>query len=85
MSAELETSIYLRCDEPADWSTDGRCTVTYGRGGNYPDSVDVLEMLARHAGREGWQVTLHNEGLKGTSAKCLCIDHARGGSGGPTP
>lgn len=80
MSAELVENVYLRCDAPADWSHDGRCTVTHGRGDNWPATADALEVLARRAREEGWTVELRNEGLKGTSADCHCPDHTPEGT-----
>ena len=75
MSVESDQTIYLRCDAPADWSKDGRCTVTHSRHNPLPDNAECLEVLARRARRDGWTMTLANEGLKGIAVKALCPDH----------
>lgn len=73
MSAEIRSSIYLRCD--ANWSDGERCKVTLGRGAGWPNTEDATEALSRTARESGWRVTLTNRGLKGTLVESFCPDH----------
>lgn len=75
MSVEEHTVIYLRCDTIVE---DVRCTATYPfhRSDGYAPTRDALEVLVRHAVRDGWRAEARYEGLAGWGATATCPDHA---------
>jgi hypothetical protein len=80
MSAEELVTVYLRCDAELrpGHSTSGTsvpCFVTFGRGDDYLATDDALDVLVRRARQKGWEVTVKNQGMKGSYVAALCPDH----------